>query len=83
MFDIGNQVIVKSTGDTGYIYSIVDKDLYCVYVIVDNKLCQIKMLSDTDIRLKPCQHSDTGLCNYCTTGSRGMFACMYCELERE
>ena len=83
MFQVGNQIIVKSTKDKGYIYSIIDDDLYCIHIVVDNKLLHVKMMHSKDIELKPCKYGNNGLCNYSTNGSRGMFACMYCELDRE
>lgn len=80
--NVGNQVKIKTCGQEGWIYSILDSDKIIVGVR-EADVVSMRIVSKDDIELQSCSYNQSGICDRVCTASQGMFGCNLCMLERE
>lgn len=82
MFKKGNQVIVKATGEPGFIYdTIALKDGHILVATTDDNIMTVKFMKESDLELKKCSYGKDGVCDY--SSGYGLYACTECKEERE
>lgn len=82
MFKEGNQVIVKATGEPGFIYDTSAlKDGRLLVATTDGTTMTVKFMQEANLELKKCSYGKDGVCDY--SSEYGLYACAKCREERE
>ena len=79
MFNIGNQVIIKSTNERGFVYQVLTERLLVIGIKGENTV-STKLCSVDDVELMKCEFG--GVCSYSCNPSSAIFACTLCRYER-
>ena len=82
MFKEGNQIVVKATGEEGFIYDTTALDDGRILVaITDATTMTVRFMHESNLELKKCFYSKDGVCDY--RSGYGLYACTKCKEKRE
>lgn len=82
MFKDGNQIVVKATGEHGFVYDTdVIEDGRILVAITDGTVMTIRSIKEPNLELKKCSYGKDGVCDY--SSGYGLYACAKCKEERE
>lgn len=81
MIEIGNQVIIKSTEERGFVLQVLTEDLAVVGTKSDSMLtAQLHQVSN--LYPYPCEYGANGVCDYSCNRTAAPNACIYCKYEK-
>lgn len=82
MFKEGNQIVVKATGEPGFIYDTTAlEDGRILVATTDDTTMTVRFMQDSNLELKQCSYGKDGVCDY--SSGYGLYACAKCKEERE
>lgn len=83
MFKEGNQIVVKATGEPGFIYdtTALEDGRILVAITDDTTTMTVRFMQESNLELKQCFYGKDGVCDY--NSEHGLYACTKCEEERE
>ncbi len=82
MFKEGNQIVVKATGQEGFIYDTTSplEDGRILVATTEDTTMTVRFMHESNLELKKCSYTKDGVCDY--SSGYGLYACAKCKEER-
>ncbi len=83
MFKEGNQIVIKATGEEGFIYdtSLSLADGRILVATTEDITMTVRLMPESNLELKKCSYGKDGVCDY--SSGYGLYACTKCKEEKE